>query len=225
MFKLFQQIDVLEYNIIEIRNICKYSYNLTTPILISVSATKYTYCKSNSNFHTWRSRSYDQVLFTENELVPAQTAVEALCHVEDEEVSKVLGFPLITKAEPYKARAEALVEKATSQTNWLIAAVVMAGLLAVLVLLALLFLLHKYKHERYMHSRLLASPGGSSSRSGGSDGSPVDAGTVREQVLYWSIWPTPQSPPVVITTMPRQPPPVLYYIPHFQNQAEVYTNL
>lgn len=48
------------------------------------------------------------------------------------------------------------------QTGWLIGAVVMSSLLAVLILLALLLLVYKYKTEETRHKRLLASPGPSS---------------------------------------------------------------
>lgn len=100
---------------------------------------------------------------SDNKLIPAEVAVESLCHVADSEVSSVLGFPLITKAEPYAARAEALVKTASAHTHWLIAAVIVSSALAVVILLALVFLLHRYKTEDDKHNRLLlASPGPSS---------------------------------------------------------------
>ena len=89
--------------------------------------------------------------------------MEALCHVDDTEVSTVLGFPLITKAEPYTAQAQALrAQQASTHTNWLIGAVVVSSILALVILLALLLLLHRYKREETKHKRLLTSPGPSS---------------------------------------------------------------
>lgn len=107
-----------------------------------------------------------EMIYTVNrdeDLVKAVTAVEALCNLEDSEVAEVLGFPLVTKAEPYTVRAEPYIQRATSQTSWLIAAVVVSTCLAIIVLLALLLLLHHYKKEENKHKRLLASPGPSTS--------------------------------------------------------------
>ena len=88
-----------------------------------------------------------------NRLIPAKTAVEALCNVEDDQVSQVLGFPLITKAEPYTAKALPFKgtnggldsEDRSASVGWLITAVVISSTLAVAVLLALLFLIHRQK--------------------------------------------------------------------------------
>eukprot|EP00094_Tigriopus_californicus_P009459 TCALIF_09122-PA protein Name:"Protein of unknown function" AED:0.06 eAED:0.04 QI:0/0.6/0.33/0.83/0.8/0.66/6/74/974 len=107
-----------------------------------------------------------EMIYTVNRdeaLVNAVTAVEALCNLDDSEVAEVLGFPLVTKAEPYTVRAEPYIQRATSQTSWLIAAVVVSTCLAIIVLLALLLLLRHYKKEENKHKRLLASPGPSTS--------------------------------------------------------------
>ena len=94
-------------------------------------------------------------MFVANRLIPAKTAVEALCNVEDDQVSQVLGFPLITKAEPYTAKALPLKGgrggdsddggENSASVGWLITAVVISSSLAVAVLLALLFLIHRQK--------------------------------------------------------------------------------
>ena len=86
----------------------------------------------------------------DNELIPAETAVSVLCSVEDDEVSEVLGFPLITKAEPYSAAHHPGSGGTTSPLNgdssrhsWLVAAVVVTSILALVVFLAFLFLVHR----------------------------------------------------------------------------------
>ena len=104
-----------------------------------------------------------QSIISDKELIPAETAVEALCQVDEKEVATVLGFPLITKAEPYTAQAQALMaHSASTHTNWLIGAVIVSTILALVILLALLLLLHRYKREETKHRRLLPSPGPSS---------------------------------------------------------------
>eukprot|EP00095_Tigriopus_kingsejongensis_P009409 maker-scaffold143_size313727-snap-gene-1.22 protein:Tk09409 transcript:maker-scaffold143_size313727-snap-gene-1.22-mRNA-1 annotation:"PREDICTED: uncharacterized protein LOC100142575" len=103
-----------------------------------------------------------EVIYTVNrdgDLIPAVSAVEALCNVEDDEVASVLGFPLVTKAEPYTVRAEPYIQSSASSTSWLIAAVIVSTCLALIILLALLLLLHRFKKEENNHKRLLPSPG------------------------------------------------------------------
>ena len=75
----------------------------------------------------------------------ANLAVEVLQEVEDSDVQNMLGFPLVTKAEPYLAAPyQRLVGGSEGQTPFLVAALVVSALVIVLVVLALLFLLHRY---------------------------------------------------------------------------------
>ncbi len=79
----------------------------------------------------------------------------ALCSVEDSDVSSVLGFPIITKAEPYTAtdgnrggpliggNGGGVVRRGGGHDSWLVAAVVVTSLLALIVFLAFLFLVHR----------------------------------------------------------------------------------
>ena len=99
--------------------------------------------------------------------------MSALCHIDDSEVSQVLGFPLITKAEPYTADRNAVpvVQSASPHTGWLVAAVIISTALAIVILLALLLLMHRYKAEENRHKRLLGSPGPGSSQEGASQAS------------------------------------------------------
>jgi hypothetical protein len=76
--------------------------------------------------------------------VPALLAVAALQEVEDKTVEGLLGYKLVTKAEPYSARAERRVSTTTSQTHFLMAALIVSAFVIVLVVLALLFILHRY---------------------------------------------------------------------------------
>ena len=99
---------------------------------------------------------------SDDKLIPAEVAVESLCQISESEVSDTLGFPLITKAEPYTSRAEALVQSSSAQTHWLIAAVSVSTFLALVILAALLFLAKRFREETRMHQRLLASPASSS---------------------------------------------------------------
>ncbi len=55
----------------------------------------------------------------------------------------MLGFPLITKAEPYVPLPERLIAE-KGQTQFLVAALVVSAMVIILVVLALLFLLHRY---------------------------------------------------------------------------------
>ena len=101
-----------------------------------------------------------EVLYTvyqDDEPIPAQVAVDALRDIEDSDVEGLLGFPLVTKAEPYTS---ALVAADPTVTHSLMGALVVSSLVIVLVVLALLFLLHRAKRAglSLKHSRLLASP-------------------------------------------------------------------
>ena len=84
-------------------------------------------------------------------------AVEALREVEDSDVEGMLGFPLVKKAEPYTS---ALVAADPTVTHSLMGALVVSFLVIVLVVLALLFLLHRAKRAglSLKQSRLLGSP-------------------------------------------------------------------
>ena len=71
------------------------------------------------------------------------------------------GFPIVTKAEPYLARPLARVDLADpGQTHYLMAALIVSAFVIVLVVLALVFLLHKAKRAglSLKHSRLMGSP-------------------------------------------------------------------
>lgn len=69
----------------------------------------------------------------------------------------MLGFPLVKKAEPYTS---ALVQVDPAVTHSLMGALIVSALVIVLVVLALLFLLHRAKRAglSLKHSRLLGSP-------------------------------------------------------------------
>lgn len=101
-----------------------------------------------------------EVLYTvyqDDEPIPAKIAVEALKEVEDSDVEGMLGFPLVKKAEPYTS---ALVQVDPAVTHSLMGALIVSALVIVLVVLALLFLLHRAKRAglSLKHSRLLGSP-------------------------------------------------------------------
>ncbi len=80
--------------------------------------------------------------------------MSALCSVEDAEVAEVLGFPLITKAEPYTAHPvgpdgrPTTAEGDDSHHKWMVAAVVVMSILVLVVFLAFLFLAHRWSAEK-----------------------------------------------------------------------------
>ena len=83
--------------------------------------------------------------------------MEALEDVEDSDVAGMLGFPLVTKAEPY---AERLVAQDPVVTHSLMGALIVSAFVIVFVVMALLFLLHRANRAglSLKHSRLLGSP-------------------------------------------------------------------
>ena len=95
----------------------------------------------------------------DEEPVPATIAVEALRDIKDSDVEEVLGFPLVTKAEPYIHYAK-LIDTAQSETHYLMAALIVSAFVILLVVLALAFLLHRAKRAgvSLKHSRLFSSP-------------------------------------------------------------------
>jgi hypothetical protein len=91
-----------------------------------------------------------------------------MTHLSDSEVSSVLGFPLVTKAEPYTAQAQALAHASTDgpNTRWFVAAVVASSLLAGVVLMATALLLLQRHKARAKSQRLLVSCSPSNSEAG-----------------------------------------------------------
>lgn len=71
-----------------------------------------------------------------------------------------MGFPLVTKAEAYYPRPDKLVSASASQTHYLMAALIVSAFVIILVVLALVFLLHRAKRAglNLKHSRLMGSP-------------------------------------------------------------------
>ena len=99
--------------------------------------------------------------FLDEEPILATEAVEALQELEDNEVETDLGFPLVTKAEPYLPKPDRLVTASgSSQTHYLMAALIVSAFVIILVVLALVFLLHRAKRAglSLKHSRLMGSP-------------------------------------------------------------------
>lgn len=99
--------------------------------------------------------------------IPAKEAVAVLDNVGADDVETMLGFPLVTKAEPYVPRAEkytgtsSVPTSGSSHTSLLIAAVIISAFLVVLVLIVLLFLIKRAKKNGGIsvgHRKLMASP-------------------------------------------------------------------
>ena len=90
-----------------------------------------------------------EVLYTvyqDEEPIPANLAVEALQEVEDSDVEQFLGLPLVVKAEPYLARSQQsgpYVMPDEGKSQYLMAALIVSAFVIILVVLALVFLLHK----------------------------------------------------------------------------------
>ena len=90
-----------------------------------------------------------EVLYTvyqDEEPIPANLAVEALQEVEDSDVEQFLGLPLVVKAEPYLARPQHAgphVMPDEGKSQYLMAALIVSAFVIILVVLALVFLLHK----------------------------------------------------------------------------------
>ena len=105
--------------------------------------------------------------FTDDKPIPANEAVDILNSVDDAEVKALLGFPPVIKAEAYTGGTTAKYKDdvmtagtAAQHTNLLIAAVFISAFLVILVLVALLFLLHRAKTNGgfLRHRKLQGSP-------------------------------------------------------------------
>ncbi|XP_040571416.1 uncharacterized protein [Lepeophtheirus salmonis] len=105
-------------------------------------------------------------VYEDDKPVLAQTAVETLLdNVDDEDAEEYLGFPLITKAEPYiqRLKVDPNSTLAHGSSSWMIASIILC-LLFLLALLLLLLLLtwnrckddneHAAKHKRLVSSPL-----------------------------------------------------------------------
>ena len=110
--------------------------------------------------------------------------MEALEDVEDSDVAGMLGFPLVTKAEPY---AERLVAQDPVVTHSLMGALIVSAFVIVFVVMALLFLLHRANRAglSLKHSRLLGSPDHTTMESSHAQTSPQsEASSVSSFVLF-----------------------------------------
>ena len=103
-----------------------------------------------------------EVLYTvyqDDEPIPAEIAAEALQDIEDSDVEVILGYPLEIKAEPY---TQELIDQSpqVAETQYLMGALIVSAFVIVLVVVALVFLLHRAKRAglSLKHSRLLGSP-------------------------------------------------------------------
>ncbi|XP_077516645.1 uncharacterized protein LOC144127525 [Amblyomma americanum] len=72
-------------------------------------------------------------LSQEDKLVPAETAVEAMSVVNETDMSRLLGYPVVTKAEPYIKPTKT---ESVTQLVWIV-----SGVLAAIFFLVLLFLI------------------------------------------------------------------------------------
>lgn len=103
-----------------------------------------------------------EVLYTvyqDDEPIPAEIAAEALQDIEDSDVEVILGYPLEIKAEPYTQ--EIIGQSAqVAETQYLMGALIVSAFVIILVVVALVFLLHRAKRAglSLKHSRLLGSP-------------------------------------------------------------------
>ena len=101
----------------------------------------------------------------------------------------LLGFPLVTKAEPYTSIAQKQIAK-EKVTHSLLGALIVSFLVIIVVVLALLFLLHRAKMAglSLKHSRLLGSPDHTTMESSHAQTS-TPGGSVRylSFFFYWSV--------------------------------------
>ena len=108
-------------------------------------------------------------MLTDDEPILATEAVEVLKSVETRDMKARLGFEPKIKAEPYTAGKTGsyigdpiqIAGPAEHHTNLLIAAVFISAFLVILVLVALLFLLHRAKTNGGLankHRKLQGSP-------------------------------------------------------------------
>ena len=109
------------------------------------------------------------VYFTDDKPILATDAVKVLKSVKEQDMQALLGFPPRIKAEPYTAGKAGriigdpiqIAGPAEHHTNLLIAAVFISAFLVILVLVALLFLLHRAKTNggfSNKHRKLQGSP-------------------------------------------------------------------
>ena len=112
---------------------------------------------------------YKFLYFTDDKPILATDAVKVLRSVNEHDMQALLGFPPRIKAEPYTAgKARRIIGDpiqiagpAEHHTNLLIAAVFISAFLVILVLVALLFLLHRAKSNGGLankHRKLQGSP-------------------------------------------------------------------
>ena len=110
------------------------------------------------------------MFLSDDEPIPATEAVEVLKTIDVKEMKALLGFQPVVKAEPYTAgiqgsytdnRPVTTAGSPEHHTNLLIAAVFISAFLVILVLVALLFLLHRAKTNggwANKHRKLQGSP-------------------------------------------------------------------
>ena len=108
------------------------------------------------------------LLFPDDKPILATEAVKVLKSVETREMKALLGFQPKIKAEPYTSGEAGkytgeiqIAGPAEHHTNLLIAAVFISAFLVILVLVALLFLLHRAKTNGGLankHRKLQGSP-------------------------------------------------------------------
>ena len=136
---------------------------------------------------TYEGRICIFVYFPDNQPIPAKQAVAALDEVENNDVENMLGFPLVTKAEPYVPRASPYTDRHpvenAGHTSLLIAAVIISAFLVILVLIALMFLMKKNGASGLKHRKLMGTPtsatSGPTNSQGASQGQTSLAGSVR----------------------------------------------
>ena len=124
-----------------------------------------------------------EVLYTvyqDDEPIPAEIAAEALQDIEDSDIEVILGYPLEIKAEPYTQ--EIIGQSAqVAETQYLMGALIVSAFVIILVVVALVFLLHRAKRAglSLKHSRLLGSPDHTNMESSHCQTSP-ESGSVSE---------------------------------------------
>ena len=123
-------------------------------------------CFVVNSFH----QPYFLILFSDDKPILATEAVKVLRSVESRKMKALLGFQPKIKAEPYTAgntgkytggETIQVAGPAEHHTNLLIAAVFISAFLVILVLVALLFLLHRAKTNGGLankHRKLQGSP-------------------------------------------------------------------
>ena len=85
--------------------------------------------------------SIKELFVSDDEPIPATIAVEALnSAVEESDMAGMLGFPLVTKAEPY---AERWIAQDPVITHSLTGALIFSAFIIVLIIIALAFLAHR----------------------------------------------------------------------------------